>query len=606
MCGIAGVLRNPERSDSNPLPLSCDLSHRGPDDSGVWEHDSGIVAFAHWRLSILDLSKAGHQPMRAECGNAITYNGEIYNFREIRDDLQKLGHCFQSNCDTEVLLAAYEEWGEECLTRLRGMFVFAIWDESLQQLFLARDRAGQKPLFYTRHNGAFFFASEIKALLETAPIPRRLNPDALHEYFTFGYVGGQNCLLEGIWKLPPAHAMTVQAGHEPRIWRYWSLPNASQSSDSAEELVERLEQKLSDSVRYRLIADVPVGLMLSGGVDSSLLAVMAARHSSAVKSYCIGFPDDAKLDESRYARSIAEHVGLEHLELAAKDLTFEMLHDLAYYVDEPIADPSLLPTLMVSRLIRQHAKVALGGDGGDELFGGYLHYPWLIRAAQLRNVTPEFMRKAAARLATGLPVGFKGRTHILGLSGSDDNSIAHTNMYFDDATRTRLLKVPGRFELEPVSQGSTLQQATRMDFGRYLPHDILVKLDRASMATSLEVRAPWLDHHLIEFAFRDVPDHLKTTEKERKILPKMLAERILPDDFDLNRKQGFTPPIGEWLMKNWRKELNEIIDGASSAIFARSALDKLLVQQRKGRNNGHRIFAIVMFELWRKRYGVQV
>ena len=552
----------------------------------------------------------------------VTFNGEIYNYKQVQQDLEARGRRFRTRSDTEVLLEAYCTWGVECLSRLDGMFAFALYDDLTRRLFLARDRAGEKPLYYRISNGTLIFTSELKALMADPTVSREVDLEALGHYLTYGYVPDAMCILNGVRKLPPAHAMTYDLDSgKTEIWPYWSLPAPSRAPPrDEEELVDTLDALLSASVRDRMVADVPVGIMLSGGVDSSLITAMAARGASRpVRTFTISFPGHGAFDEAPYARLVADHFGTEHTELAAEDFTADILPQLVHQCDEPNADPSLIPTYLVSRLIRKHATVALGGDGGDELFGGYRHYQRLQRLDRLRRLDPAQLFSATGHgLARFLPIGMKGRTYLLGLNGSAAHAIAHVDMFFDSAARRALVSdklwhaMAHTTAPEDTKKAlcdadqSTLQQATRTDFSTYMVEDILAKVDRASMLTSLEVRAPWLNHHVIEFAFRDVPDHLKATEHELKILPKRLARRLLPRRLDLDRKQGFSIPLDTWLRGSLGQLFDTLLDDCDPKVFDPRALRQLRQVQRRGLGNGKRLFALALFELWRREYDVTV
>lgn len=620
MCGLVGFASITPQFDHIWLSSARDtLTHRGPDDCGQWWSDDGRVGLAHRRLSILDLSPLGHQPMhRPEHGLSIVFNGEIYNFAELRRELEQLGHGFRSHSDTEVLLVAYAQWGTDCLARLNGMFAFAILDAPRQRLFLARDRAGEKPLFYRLDSGTFHFASELKALLANPVLPRRIDAEALDCYLAMGFVPGDRCILQGYRKLPPAHAMTfdLRTG-TTQVWRYWQLPELGESAETADEtsLLEELEALLEDAVERQLIADVPVGILLSGGVDSSLVTAMAMRRSSRVRTFSIGFPGHGKLDETPHARLIARHFGTEHVELMAEPTTADLLPTLARQFDEPIVDSSMFPTWQVSHLVRQHCTVALGGDGGDELFGGYGRYPDLLNKQRWFHFVPAGIRKTVALAAEfGLPVGLKGRNYLQNLDSELQRSLPLNASHFDVSTRRRLMcGHPGHpLVAEAIRAGripqqtDLLQRATRMDFENYLADCILVKVDRASMLNSLEVRAPLLDYRVIEFAFGKVPSHLKATQRDKKILLKRLAARVLPPEFDQQRKQGFSIPLAEWLKDGPYREIFWDTLSSVDCMFDSETIRGLLKGQDQGRSNSERLFALVLFELWRKNYNISV
>lgn len=620
MCGIVGVGAMAPQFNRAWLPIARDsLTHRGPDDAGEWWSEDGHVGLAHRRLSILDLSPAGHQPMHlAGRRLSIVFNGEIYNFKDLRTELEQRGYAFRSHSDTEVLLAAYDVWGTNCLSRLNGMFAFALYDAPRGQLFLARDRAGEKPMFYRLDGGTLYFASELKALLANPGLPRYIDPAALDCYLAMGFVPGDRCILQGYQKLPPAHALSFDLRQgTARVWRYWQLPDLEPQTAlgvvDETALLNELEALLEDAVGRQLVADVPVGVLLSGGVDSSLVTAMAVRRSSQVRTFSVGFPGHGKLDETPHARLIASYFGTEHVELLAEPTTAELIPRLARQFDEPIVDSSMIPTWLVSHLVRQHCTVALGGDGGDELFAGYHGYSRLLWMQQRLARIPGFLRHGVALAAEyWLPVGLKGRNYLQGLDMDLRHSLPLLASYFDPTVRRKLMRGHSHYSLVAEAlrhkriptQTDLLQRATRMDFSDYLAEDILVKVDRASMLNSLEVRAPLLDYRLIEFAFGRVPSHLKATANDKKILLKRLASRVLPKEFDKQRKQGFSIPLAEWLKVGPFRDLFWDTLSRPDCLFDARTVLQLLKGQELGFSNGERLFALVQFELWRREYGV--
>jgi asparagine synthase (glutamine-hydrolysing) len=623
MCGIVGIASRTSVIDRVWLIAGRDLlRHRGPDDLGEWWSSDGGVGLGHRRLAVIDLSPAGHQPMQDVSGElCIVYNGEIYNFADLRRELADRGHAFRSHSDTEVILAAYREWGMDCLSRLIGMFAFALYDGRQRQLFMARDRAGEKPLFYALSNGTLRFASELKALMADPTLARRIDPEALDCYLAMGFVPGERCMLQGVKKLPPAHALLFDLeGGQSRLWRYWQLPEldgaASGGQVAEADLLDELEVLLEDAVRRQLVSDVPIGVLLSGGVDSSLVTALAVRATPKLKTFTIGFPSFGGHDETEHARLIAQHFDTEHAELEASESSVELLPLLARQFDEPLVDSSMIPTYLVSRLIREHCTVALGGDGGDELFAGYPHYNRLLWLQQKFGRIPLNARISVAKLAEALlPVGFKGGNWIQALQVDLQLGLPLVASFFDRRTRRCLMAGQGNWDLAAESireqriphTADLLQRATRMDFENYLAEDLLVKVDRASMLNSLEVRAPLLDYRLIEFAFRKVPSQLKATATSRKLLLKKLTARLLPPEFDRHRKQGFSIPLASWLQSgSWRSFFRDVLLGSASPLFSRKVVSSLLGGQAKGRANSERLFALVMFELWRREYRVSI
>ncbi len=645
MCGICGIVKTRgEVVDPGLLTRMREtLSHRGPDDygcvllaprqpdgsesrtvsylefrdpedfaAGDMSTNRYSVGLAHRRLSIIDLSEAAHQPMSNENGTVwATYNGEIYNYREIGDRLRRLGHVFKSNSDTEVLIHAYEEWGEECLKYFNGMFAFAIYDSTNRLIFLARDRVGKKPLFYFHDDDSFVFASELKAIVRTVG-KQLVDYESVNFYLAFGYIPGAMSILKNVRKLPPAHAAMYDLRENTlRTWQYWRLPYPEEDNEryTETELVDEIEFLLEDAVRLRLVSDVPLGIFLSGGVDSSLITAMAARCSSTpIKTFTISFPGAGKYDESGYARIIADHFKTDHHVLRGNENLLDALKEIVPLIDEPLADSSLLPTYLVSKLTREHVTVALGGDGGDELFGGYTHYRRMLRNKEVLGNVPRPLLRTVAWIAGRLPAGVKGRNMLTSLRGGYLEGNIWGSPYFDSSLRKRLfagrvlkeldrsLDAPEAWKLSLLSKGcDDIDKNTRLDFLSYLPEDIMTKVDRASMACSLEVRAPLLDYRIVEFAFGKVPSKYKVNKGESRILEKRLAERLLPRELDLSRKQGFSVPLDGWFRKDDGFQLCEILSlDRDLDIFERGVAGKLLRGERLGRNNGARLWALGM------------
>ncbi|MHB9028488.1 MAG: asparagine synthase (glutamine-hydrolyzing) [Candidatus Latescibacterota bacterium] len=601
------------------------LYHRGPDDSGVWWSGDGCVGLAHRRLAIIDLSPMGHQPMMDTRGClCLVFNGEIYNFQDLRRELEDKGYVFRSDSDTEVILAGYREWDAGCVQRLNGMFSFALYDTIRRRLFMARDRAGEKPLYYAKMGDKFVFSSELKALMHDPEFPRRVDPESLDCYLAFGYVPGERCIFRGVNKLPPAHALIFETTTgRMKIWRYYGLPE--QDADEEENrpadpdaLAEELEYLLEDSVRRQLVSDVPVGILLSGGMDSSLVTAMAARAVPQVNTYTIRFPGCGRFDETEHARLIARHFGTNHSELDASMVSVDLLKLLIRQFDEPMADDSMIPTFLVSRLAKQQCTVALGGDGGDELFGGYAHYSRILwMREKLGWIPPAICNMTAGLAGRLLPWGFKGRSVLQELGNAIHQGVPDITCCFDLKSRLRLLDRDGSQLLQPIAEEirqsripscpDLLQRATRMDFENYLAEDILVKVDRASMLNSLEVRAPFLDYRIIDFAYRKVPSNLKATSCSRKILLKKLADRVLPPEFDKHRKQGFCIPMDMLLRREpWKEFFRDALLGTADTPFNRKYISGLLTSHSNGISNSTLLFTLGLFELWRKEYAVSL
>lgn len=623
MCGLFGVMSSRPVGERDWFEAAGRaIAHRGPDGEGTWWDATGRVGFGHRRLAIVDLSPLGAQPMQIADGTlTVVLNGEIYNHVALRVELETLGHKFRSHSDTEVLLAAYREWGEGALQRLNGMFAFALYDSARDRVLLARDRAGEKPLFlYRTEDGELLFGSELKALLCHPQMSRRIAPEAMQAFLGFGYVPQDGCILQGVRKLPAGAALIydLKDGTE-RQWRYWdieALPEPATDQDvDPDRLAETLETLLSDAVARQLQADVPVGVLLSGGVDSSLVTALAARHRPEVKTFTVKFPGGGRYDESIYARQIATHFGTDHTELSADKVEPDLIDMIAGQIDEPMIDSSAIPTYLVSRMIREHCTVAIGGDGADELFGGYRHYSRILWAAWRFGSVPLAIRRPIARWADAfLPTGMKGRNHLAGLNTDYRSGVPLIAQFFTDTEIVRLMG--GALNATPVLEqfrnliqpaSNLLDRATRTDFRLFMSEDILVKVDRMSMAASLETRAPFLDRDVIEFAFSQVPAAAKTTPSARKIVLRSLAKRLLPDDYDSSRKQGFSVPMARWLRPGeaLRARFEEVLLDPA-CMFDTVTVEGLFSGLDRGRNNGERLYGLVLFELWRHRYGISV
>lgn len=613
MCGIYGLIQYDGEVDATRLARQRDLlTHRGPNDAGSWLSADGRVGLAHRRLSILDLTVAGHQPMTSRDGRfTIVFNGEIYNHRAIRAELEKIGRTFYTGTDTEVLLDAYMVWGEACLARFNGMFAFAIYDAgnagTPPSLFLARDRVGKKPLYYAFDGHRLEFASELKAISRRG----ELSLAALNFYLALGYVPYDYCIVEGVKKLPPAHAARLDlTTSEFRVHCYWSVPdNRPEPGVDGESLADEAGTLIEDATRLRLEADVPVGVLLSGGLDSSLVVAAAAHMSSApVRTFTVTLPGSA-LDESVHARQVARYFGTEHHELALENTGLGALDDIAPFIDEPIADSSLIPAFLVSQLTRQHVTVALGGDGGDELFGGYNDYPDSLADQQRLGWLPQSALAFAAHAACLLPAGVRGRNRIASLRGGPLQKMIWGRPYFDIALRQRILSrdalaslgteldAPERFLLDLHETGyDAVDRMTRTHFGSILPDDFLVKVDRMSMAVSLEMRAPLLDHRLVEFAFGRIPSVWKVKGRETRRVQKILASRWLPPELDVQRKQGFSIPFEAWLRAAGDKSLAGYFSHFPECID-RGEVQRLINGLAHGRSNGARLFALMLLSI---------
>ena len=567
MCGIAGFLRTPvtpqrEAHQSWAEAMGQAILHRGPDAGDTWLDDH--VALSHRRLSILDLSQAGNQPMVSGSGRyVIAFNGEIYNYQELKSDLERQGHAFRTRTDTEVLLTLYEVHGTDCLAFLNGMFAIAIWDRQTHQLFLARDRLGKKPLYYYECDGRFAFASEIKALLPAPFVRKDIRHDAIRDYFAYQYIPDPKTIYQHIYKLPPGFWM-ITDGNSGQQSRYWDVSFANQAARSEEELAEGLHELIDDAVRLRMVSDVPLGAFLSGGVDSSAVVGLMAAHSDRPVTTCsIGF-DSSRFDEVHWARQVAEKFGTDHHEFTVRENVAGSLEGIARYFDEPFADPSFVPTYFVSQLARQKVTVALAGDGGDENFAGYSKYNTDQTENRLRSLFPAPLRRALfptlARIGSGLPGPLRKAGSLLDtLSVDADEGFYRTNCFFrpalwDDLAIGELAREtrgydPGeltRALYRRADAGDHLSRILYTDVKSYLPGDILVKVDRMSMANSLETRAPLLDYRVVEYA-ASIPSALKLCAREKKHILKKAFENMLTEDILYRKKMGFSVPLAQWL-----------------------------------------------------------
>jgi len=627
MCGIAGKLYfDPRRDVARELleRMHQVQAHRGPDASGI--HLDGSLGLAHSRLSIIDLSPAGHQPMPNEDGTVwIVFNGEIYNFPELRPDLERRGHRFRSRTDTETILHLYEEHGPDCLRYLRGMFAFAIWDARQRALFLARDRFGAKPLYYHHDREAFRFASEAKALLQDPEVEVRPDPASLSQYLTYGCVPSPASAFRGLQRLPPAHYLTCQDG-AVRVERYWRLQRDQQAERPEAEWCREIRERLEEAVRIRLMSDVPLGAFLSGGIDSSAVVAMMRRATTGpLKTFSIGFPE-REYDERGYARMVAERFDTEHHELEVRPDAAAILPRLAWHHDEPFGDSSAVPTFYLAQLTRRHVTVALTGDAGDEAFGGYQRYAAITLGARLDGMPGAvLLRAAAAGLGRALPRGgrrggllLRGRRFLEGLGETAERRYARWLCQFQGSSKRELctpefLAAAGGGDdlaiLDRLWRGSgasdACDAALAADLALYLPDDLLVKTDIASMAHGLEVRSPFLDHELMEFA-ATIPARQKVRGFRTKHILREALRGLLPDPVLSRPKMGFGVPIDHWL----RHELKDVLQDtllSSRAVgrgyFRPDAVRRLAEEHWAGRvNHRDRLWLLLMLELWQRTF----
>ena len=628
MCGITGYWAR--RGDSSAwladLAASVDsLKQRGPDDSGVWVRNGGRVALGHTRLSILDLSPLGHQPMRSADGAlTMVFNGEVYNFAVVRAELEALGHRFRSSGDSEVILAALQEWGVKAVDKFVGMFAIAVWNEREHRLWLLRDRMGVKPLYYAFDGTHLWFGSELKALRAFREWKPQIDRDALGEYLQYGYISAPRSIYRDVNKLMPGHWLELGEVGEPVARPYWTAPAAEpQLTGSEDELEHRLEHLLVDACRYRMVSDVPVGVFLSGGLDSSLVTALLQRYGGGeIRTFTIGF-DDPRYDESRFAKQVAQHLGTRHTEkiVTAKDM-LGVMGEWAGLFDEPFGDQSGVPTYLVSKMAREHVKVALSADGGDELFSGYSHYGVVLERERSLSKIPSALREAIARFPMGVLRGL-GRGHNLRRNlverveklqvlfpALDRPTIYDLAMSFWtpwDITSLLGRKPVARERIADVH--GFADQMVRCDLRHYLPDDILVKVDRTTMAAGLEGREPLLDHRLVEFALR-LPPEMRRGALGTKHLMRKILYRHVPRELIERPKQGFAIPLSKWL----RGELSPLIDEylSPSRVRAGGLFDPDMVAAtvsnfrdggpKNDRLDVQKVWLLIAFEMWRDKW----
>jgi asparagine synthase (glutamine-hydrolysing) len=622
MCGIAGKFNfNPQQPVARErLAAMTDvIAHRGPDADGFYVGDG--IGLGHRRLSIIDLS-TGDQPLTNETHTIwVVFNGEIYNFAEIRTELEACGHRFRTHSDTEVIVHAYEQWGDAAVDRFRGMFAFALWDEPKRRLLLVRDRLGVKPLYYSATPNGVTFGSEIKALLEDPDVPREWSPEALDSYLTLQYVPAPQTMYRGIWKLPAAHLLVSERGRVT-VRRYWDLQFTGDGDPAREaEYLEELDALVTEAVKLRLVSDVPLGAFLSGGIDSSaVVAAMAATCGpDRVITTSVGF-DEHAFNELDYARTVARHLGVTQHEKVVRPDIVDLLPKLAWHLDEPFADSSAVPTYYVSQAAREHVTVALSGDGGDELWAGYARHRverWELAARHWLGATGS---RIAGRMAQRLPLGVKGARSLrhLALTPPAACALKHAYGLFDSDARDGLYSpefahevrdadpfIGFRLAYDACSSRDPLDCALYVDVKTYLVDDIMTKVDKMSMAVSLESREPLLDHKLLEFAAR-VPSSLKLKNRQGKYLLRRLLERRIPKAIVDRPKHGFEAPIGEWLRGPLAPMVDALLgDGRmrDRGVFDDRAVASLWAEHRGGtQDHRHRLWSLVMLELWFRQF----
>lgn len=626
MCGIAGKISFSTPVTPQSVEAMCTaIKHRGPDDSGVYISPDQNIGLGHRRLSIIDLSPLGHQPMRYLDRYEIVFNGEIYNFQEKREALQKEGYTFQSQSDTEVIMALYDKYKEKCLDHLRGMFALALYDEQEQVLFCARDRVGKKPFKYYFDGNTFLFASELKAILTQSEYQKEIDYEAIHHYLTLQYVPAPLTGFVGIKKLEPAHYLILDLKTRAlKKERYWKIDYSKKLSLSETEWKKRILEKLEESVRLRMISDVPLGAFLSGGIDSSAVVALMAKHSDKpIKTFSIGFQEE-KYNELPYARKIADQFKTDHTEFIVEPDAIDILPLLVRQYEEPFADSSALPTYYVSKLTREHVTVALNGDGGDENFAGYTRYAafraslflenfsWLAKTIGvpitrlIKNILPTTFFDRLYRLTTSLATDYRER--YMGFTSyftNEQKEELYTDSFRKNIRGENTYDLIGKQFLESGSNDKT-EQAVYADFATYLPEDLLTKVDIASMAVSLEGRSPFLDHEFLELTAQ-IPFSLKLKGfNNKKYILKETLRGIIPDEILFRPKMGFGVPIDTWFrdeLKTYSQD--KLLHGelVRRKLFRPEAIQKLLHTHTSTQiNYSPQIWALLTLELWLEEY----
>ncbi len=620
MCGICGIYQlNRAAPEPDTLAkMNAVLKHRGPDDEGFYFGSQ--IGLGHRRLSIIDLD-GGHQPLSNEDESVwVVYNGEIYNYRELRAELVKRGHHFRTHSDTEVIVHLYEEHGPGLLPQLRGMFAFALWDARKRCLLLARDRLGQKPLYYTRQNKNLIFASEIKAILQHPLVQPRVNLTAIHDFLSYQYVPSPETAFAGIYKLPPASYL-LQTASETKIERYWQLDFGSKLQLKEEEYCRRLRELLEEAVKMRLMSEVPLGAFLSGGLDSStVVSLMSKLSNQVVKTFSIGFAED-EYNELDYARLAAQHFQTEHQEFTVRPAALELLPKLIWHYNEPFADPSALPTYYLSQVCRQHVTVALCGDAGDENFAGYERYMMHSWAQSYQKLSPKLREKVITGLTKKLAAGFPQQPSFRRLHRllqrlslptaelhAQQMTIFSPELAKELYSQELLAAKTNNYLLDLFAQargGDNLDQVLWVDIHSYLPEDLLVKVDVASMANSLEVRSPFLDHKVMEFAAA-VPSRLKLHGSNLKYILRRAFAPTLPAPILKRKKMGFSVPLDSWFRNELKGYLHEVLldqHTLQRGYFKPAALEKLLAEHSSGKfDHSFPLWSLLMLELWQRMF----
>jgi len=610
MCGICGILG---MDDKNLVKkMNNIMSHRGPDDFGYYFDDK--FGMGHRRLSIIDLS-SGHQPIHNEDESIwIVYNGETYNYKDLKKDLLNKGHEFYTYSDTEVIIHAYEEYGEVFPTKLRGMFAIAIWDSNKKKLLLVRDRLGIKPLYYTINDGTLLFASEIKSILQYEKIERKVDISSLHNFLTYRYIPGSNTMFEGIKKLLPGNMIVCENG-TIKISEFWDLNAKIVNVQSDEYYSKHLYRLLEESVRIRLMSDVPLGAYLSGGIDSSsVVGIMSTIMDQPVKTFSVGFGVGEPIDELSYARITAEYFGTEHHELTAKSSDVEkLLPKIIWHLDDPIVDPAILPTYLVSELARKYVKVVLTGEGADELFAGYEDYKIAMRNNHRISKLPQYLKNLIPKFARIIPnykireyiktISTESKDHILWgpLFNEKEKRKLYSEYFFSKTKNINSNNITSYYFQK--SNMDLLNKLLYVDIKTWLPDDLLLKVDITTMANSIEARVPFLDHKLVEFS-ATIPYYLKLKNQTEKYILRKSVSNLLPKAILNRKKHGFSVPINTWIEKYLKDMISEIISRDAiheRGYFKHSTVQKIM-QHATSPKYSHQLWSLLTLEFWHRIY----
>lgn len=609
MCGICGTAGF---SDRILLRRMCDvISHRGPDDSGMFLENG--IGLGHRRLSIIDI-KSGHQPIHNEDESIwIVFNGEIYNYLVLKEKMEKLGHRFYTSSDTEVIVHLYEEFGDKCPEKLYGMFSFAIWDENRKKLFLARDRLGKKPLYYTLLDGKLLFGSEIKSILQYDEIIRKVDVNALYNYLTFSYIPGPRTMFEGIKKLQPGHTLSYE-NQKLNIVKYWEFSMNENFHTGEEYYIDCLRKLLTDAIRIRLMSEVPLGAFLSGGLDSStVVAIMSGLKEEPVKTITASFEDGGSYDESGYAKLVAEHFQTEHHEVLLKSKDIGILPEIIWHFDEPILDAAAIPEYMIAKKAKQYVTVVLSGDGSDELFMGYIQHSLLPKIYKYQSPFPGFVKRNLAPriarfLSDAIPLRktkrYLGFAANLGMTLGDQKGMYKTMMErFTEQEKEKLFAVNPK-DTDDVLQSHFMNQNFLNNMCSFeikvnLPDNYLMKVDKMTMAHAIEARIPFLDHRLVEFA-GTIPKELKLRGSSEKYILKRIMKGILPDEIIKRKKHPFIVPIVKWFEKDLRELTSEVLSEENIRRQGYFNYDYVRKVLNKNNSDHNQALSLMYFQLWHK------